>query len=84
MIVNFNMEWIETKNKLPEIGAPVICYLPSVSRYKIRELVRLLHNYSYYWDANRGNGTVLSHNSKNGKEMVTHWMPLPASPVEVL
>jgi hypothetical protein len=80
MIINFNMEWIETKKELPEIGIPVICYLPFADRYKIRELVRLIHNYSYYWDANRGNGMVLSHNL-DGKEMVTHWMPLPAPPI---
>jgi len=73
------MNWIETEKELPDIGTPVICYLPSADRYKIRELVRLVHNYSYYWDARRGNGTVVSHKS-SGEAMVTHWMPLPEPP----
>lgn len=76
------MEWISIEDRLPEIGEPVICYYPNAETYKVRELVRLIHNFNYYWDTLRGLGTVLSHNPKSKDLTVTHWMPLPAPPHE--
>ncbi len=60
------MEWISVKDRLPEIGEPVIIYY---GRF-VAEAMR------------NDNGVFVVSCSDEEAEDVTHWMPLPEPPKE--
>ena len=71
--------WIACADQLPEIGQEVIVFTPRKGR-KVTALSRFIHYEeatNFHWDNSYpGKGNL------HLQESVTHWMPLPASPVQ--
>ena len=73
------MEWISVKDRLPAYEVPVLVYRPSMAA------PILVDEYQGFWDEddldNWCEGWAL-YGKHNGKDIITHWMPLPEPPKE--
>ncbi len=68
------MNWISTKDELPEIGSEVNVY---TRQGKVTSLCRLIRHEgatTYYWDNHYGGSNV------HVQDEITHWKPLPEPP----
>ena len=72
-------EWINVKDRLPEIGEEVIVYTPNgwSDVTALCRLIRYEGATEFYWDNHYGGSNF------HLQEAVTHWMPLPALQQEV-
>jgi hypothetical protein len=77
VIVKTAEEWINVKEKLPEIGTEVIVYCPKCTVRKVTALARFIRYEEatdYYWDNDYGGSNI------HVMDSVTHWKPMPNKP----
>lgn len=70
-------DWINIKEKLPEIGTEVIVYCPKCTVRKVTALARFIRYEEatdYYWDNAYGGSNI------HVMDSVTHWKPMPNKP----
>ena len=70
------MEWISVKDRLPRYNTPVLVYRPGMAS-KI-----LVDEYQGYYSETYDEWYEewALYGRHNGKDVITHWMPLPESP----
>ena len=72
------MEWISVKDRLPRCNVPVLVYRPSMAAQI------LVDEYRGFWDEDAADWCEdwALYGKHNGKDIITHWMPLPEPPKE--
>lgn len=71
---------IPVSEKLPEIGIPVMCYVPGAFSYFENDPKRIIPGCSWLRLSRESDGWYRCYGTQFSPDSVTHWLPMPPKP----